>query len=356
MPAIRKDDIETPALILDLDILEENIRKMSAYLEDKNAKLRPHYKTHKCPTIAHMQIRAGAKGVSCAKLGEAETLAFAGIHDILIANQVVDSAKIHRLAALANNNRITVCVDNKHNITELSQAAKIYGSTIYILVEIDIGMRRCGVDTKEEALELAELVCKSEGLIFEGLQAYSGQINHMIDFNERVESFQKANKKITEAKNYLEANGICIKEISGVSTGGYNIFGENTIWTEMQTGSYVFMDTSYDTLGLEFKKALSVLTTVIHKQPGSAVTDAGIKACSTDNGLPVIRDHPGLGMVLNEEHGKIQDINDELRYLQKIEYYPSHSCTTVNLYDNFHCVRKGLLEAIWPISGRGKGC
>ena len=355
MPVTRMDQIETPALLVDMDVLEANIRKMAAYFRGKRAKLRPHYKTHKSPAIAHMQMAEGAKGITCAKLGEAQTLAEAGIRDILIANQIADSQKIDRLAGLAKNVKMTVCVDNAQNIKELSLAAAAHGSTIYALVEVEVGMQRCGVNSKEEALSLARQVSASKGLVFEGLQAYAGQLSHIPEHEARVKGTGEAEMQVLKVRNYLESNGFNVNEVSGAGTGTYNIPGDKEIWTEIQAGSYVFMDTDYIKLDLGFETALTVLASVIHKRHGYAITDAGLKVCCQENGPPALRGLPGLQVLaLSEEHGKIQDAKNELKYLQKVEYIPSHCCATVNLHDYYHCVRGGLLEAVWPVSGRGK--
>jgi D-serine deaminase-like pyridoxal phosphate-dependent protein len=353
MAGIRKEDIETPALLIDMDLLEYNIKLMADYMKDKKAKLRPHYKTFKCPTIAHMQIRAGAKGICCAKLGEAETLVKAGIQDVLIANQVVDPVKVSRLAGLARIAKLSVAVDNLDNVRALSKAAKEHGSTIYVLVEVDVGMKRCGVNTREDVYNLAKLINDSEGLVFEGIQAYEGHVILNPDINVRRRGVEEMVKKVGGIKDFLEKKGIKVNEISGGGTGTYNITGDNTIWTEIQAGSYVFMDTSYNQLGLSFKNALTVYTEVIHKRKGMAITDAGMKACTTDHGMPSVKGYPSMSVQLHEEHGLITDQKDELSYMQKIEYIPGHCCTTVNLYDQYYCVRNGLLEAVWPITGRG---
>jgi len=349
------EQIETPALLVDLDIMEDSIQKMDAYFTERKAKLRPHFKTHKCTEISMMQMAAGAKGITCAKLSEAEVLAKAGIEDILIANQVVDTQKLGRLAELARSKRITVCVDNAENVADISKAAEKCGSTIYIFIEIDIGMNRCGIFTKEEALLLANQIMSAPGLVFEGFQAYAGQISHEADLDARKRGVDEAIETVTNIKTHLEKNGITAKEISGASTGTYNITGDNTIWTEIQAGSYVFMDTDYERLDLGFENSLSVLTTVINKRPGIAITDAGQKVCCITKGRPVIKGHPGLIVTsLNEEHGKIKDENDSLSYLQKIEYIPSHCCSTVNLHDTLYGIRKGVLEKTMLIDGRGK--
>jgi D-serine deaminase-like pyridoxal phosphate-dependent protein len=354
---ILKAMIETPALVIDLDILAKNIRTMASYMEKKRAQLRPHFKTYKCPTISHMQITAGAKGITCAKLSEAELLVAAGIQDVLIANQVVDPVKINRLAALAGGDaKITVAVDAERNIEDLSRAADFYGSTLYVLIEVDVGMGRCGINSKEEALRLAEKIVSSQGLSFEGIQAYEGHLQFIPDFEKRRSGVEAMVEKVGSIKEHLESRGIPVREISGAGTGTYNITGDNTIWTEIQAGSYVFMDTAYNKIGLEFENALTILTTVIHKRTGFAVCDAGMKVCSVDHGLPEISKFPKCSIHggLAEEHGIIADPEDALNYLQKIEYIPSHCCTTVNLYDCYYCVRNEKLEAVWPITGRGK--
>ena len=349
-----KEQIETPALVIDMDKLEANIRRMSEYLAGKKAKLRPHFKTHKSPTIAHMQMAAGAKGLTCSKLGEAEVLAAAGIYDILIANEIVDKNKLYRLAGLAKRARIGVCVDNLDNVTELSEAACAFGSTIYVHIEITVGSERCGINTKEEALALAKQISQSKGLVFEGFQAYAGHIQHKPDMDERVKGVQAAIAKVGAIKEHLEKNGIPVKEISGGGTGTYNITGDNTIWTEIQAGSYIFMDTHYNQLGLDFESSLTILTTVMHKRPGTTIADAGQKVCCKTMGAPAIKNYPGLSAILSDEHGRIVDEKDALKYLQRIEYIPSHCCTTVNLHDYYYCVRGNLWETTWPILGRGK--
>ena len=330
---------------------------MSDYFSQKKSKLRPHYKTHKCPTIAHQQINRGAKGITCATLGEAETLIAAGIQDILIANQIVDPQKIYRLAGLARgDSKITVAVDNEDNIRELSTAASAVGSTLYVLVEVNVGADRCGVNSPSEVLVLAKQIHAAQGLIFEGFQAYAGQLSHNPDFQERQEGVRRKIEKVKEMVGLLRQNGLSVNQISGAGTGTYNITGNDTLWTEIQAGSYVFMDTHYNELKLDFENSLTVLTTVIHKRPGVVVTDAGMKACTIENGPPIIKSHPHIKPFkrLSEEHGLLLDEKDELAFKQKIEYLPSHCCTTVNLHDTYYCIRDGFLEKTWPISARGR--
>ena len=357
MTPTTKEEMETPALLIDLDFLEYNIATMAKFINNKKAKLRPHFKTHKCPTISHKQINAGAKGITCAKLGEAETLVLAGIKDVLIANTIVQPSKIMRLASLAHGDaKISVAADNQQNISFLSEAATTVGSTIHVLVEVDIGMERCGVNTPEEVLLLARKILEASGLVFEGIQAYEGHLVYNTDIEARRQGVRKGADKLNKIKAFIENNGISANQVSGGGTGTYNITGNDMIWTEIQAGSYIFMDTIYERLGLDFKNALSILATVIHKRSGMAVTDAGLKVCSTEQGPPRIKKYPHLKFhdELSEEHGTIIDPRDELTYLKKIEYIPSHCCTTVNLHDHFYCMRNGYLESVWPISARGK--
>jgi D-serine deaminase-like pyridoxal phosphate-dependent protein len=354
---IRKNQIETPALLIDLDIYERNLKTMSDYFSPKKSKLRPHYKTHKCPAIAHQQIKRGAKGITCATLGEAETLIAAGIDDILIANQIVEQSKIYGLAGLARGDaRISMAADNAENIRELSEAASAVGSTLYVLVEVNVGSNRCGVNTPSEALGLAQQIDASAGLVFEGLQAYAGQLSHNPDFKERQDGVRRKIEKVQGIVDVLRSHGLSVNQISGGGTGTYNITGDDTLWTEIQAGSYVFMDTYYNELELIFENSLTVLTTVIHKRPGAAVTDGGMKACTLENGSPMIKNYPHIKPFkrLSEEHGLFADEKDELAFKQKVEYIPSHCCTTVNLYNRYHCIRNGFLEKTWPIAGRGR--
>lgn len=348
------DGIETPALLVDMDALEWNIKVMADFMKGRRVRLRPHFKTHKSPAICHMQLAAGAKGICCAKLGEAEVLLTTGVPDVLIANQIVDPAKITRLAGLARGARVTVCADNEKNIADLSAACARAGSTLHVLVEVDVGMNRCGVKTAEEAVSLAERIASAPGLHFEGIQAYEGHLVQLPKIEDRKAGVRKMLEEIGRVKSLMEKAGLTVKEISGGGTATYNITGDDTIWTEIQAGSYVFMDTSYDEMGLPFRESLSLLATVIHTHPGRAVTDAGMKVCSTDHGQPSLKGHPGMEVKTNEEHGIVTDAAGVLTYAQKVEYLPSHCCTTVNLHDRYYCVRNGALEAVWPIPGRGR--
>jgi len=358
-PGMRMEQLDTPALIVDLDILERNIAQMADFFAGQRAALRPHIKTHKTPAIAHMQLKAGAIGITCAKVGEAEVMAKAGIRDILIANQVVGQVKIDRLMDLARHADVTVAVDDARNVTDLSRAASAKGVVVRTLVEVDIGMKRCGVPAGEPALELARQVTASPGLRLAGLMGYEGHLVLISDYEERQREVRTALKPLSDTADLLRRHGLPVDIISGGGTGTYDITGSYPMMTEIEAGSYVFMDTTYHAVRPEFGISLTLLATVISRpQPGYIVTDAGLKALSKEFGWPGLVNVPGADMrYLSEEHGVIDLTDPEAVDLQpgdKVRFIPSHCCTTVNLHDKLYAVRKGVVEAIWPISARGK--
>ena len=278
--------LNTPALVLDVNILKANMEAMKRLLEGSTLKLRPHYKSHKCAALAKWQIENGAIGMTCAKLSEAEDLCDIGVEDILIANQIVEPAKVRRLAELAANCRLTVCVDDADNINALSVAAQNCGSTVHCLVEYDIGMERCGVVENGEVLALAKQILASKNLTFDGLQAYAGHISHIEDINVRKKMTAENFKKVRELISYLKENGVDVKTVSGGSTGTAEIKVLEGLYTELQAGSYLFMDATYRTLDLPFKNSLFLLTTVVSSREGLTVVDAGVKTCGIDQGMP----------------------------------------------------------------------
>ncbi len=236
--------VDTPALLVDFDALKANIDLMASFFADKPCKLRPHFKSHKCTHIAQMQMDAGAVGITCAKLGEAEVVADAGITDILIANQIVGDAKMDRLAALARRANPMVAVDNPDNVRDLSRAASDAGVTIRVLVEVDIGMNRCGVAPGPAAVGLAWLVSSSPGLTFEGLQGYEGHLVLLPDKAERAEKTREAMKMLVDTRKAIEDSGLPARIVSGGGTGTYSITGDIPGMDEIQAGSYALMDWS----------------------------------------------------------------------------------------------------------------
>ena len=330
--------LSTPALIVDVNTLQANVKAMGNILGNSTLKLRPHYKSHKCADLAKMQIENGAIGMTCAKLSEAEDLCDIGIEDILIANQIVDPAKIRKLADLAKHCRLTVCVDNIENIDALSQAAKNCGTTIHCLVEYDIGMARCGVVDKEAVFALAKHICDCDNLIFDGLQAYAGHISHIEDYDTRNQMTAQNYSKIKEVVLYLKENGIAVTTVSGGSTGTSAIKAQEGLYTELQAGSYLFMDATYRNLALPFQNSLFVLTTVVSRRNGLTVVDAGVKTCGTDQGMPALYQGSADEIVASEEHFQLHNYTEKTAVGEKIRLIPSHCCSTVNLYDKIYLV------------------
>ncbi len=361
IPAIGRPviEIDTPALLVDLPVMEKNIQTMADFFADKPAKLRPHAKTHKCPIVAQKQLDAGnAVGITCAKLGEAEMLVAGGIRDILIANQIIGPVKIGRLMGLARQARMMVAVDNLANAHELAAAALAAEVELRVLLEVNICMDRCGVEPGEPALELASKLNQIKGIKFTGLQGYEGHLVMVGDPEERKTRTLAAMKELVDTRRLLERNGIPVAIVSGGGTGTFYITGAIPGIDEIQAGSYVFMDTKYRSVGIEFETAMTVLTTVISRpNPYTAVTDAGLKVITSEFGMPLIKGMPEAKLTkLSEEHGKIEFEKPYhgLRVGDKIECIPSHGCTTINLHDHYLVTREGRLEGVWTIAGRGQ--
>jgi D-serine deaminase-like pyridoxal phosphate-dependent protein len=339
--------------------MEENLRRMADFFRGREAQLRPHAKTHKCPIIAQKQLDLGAIGITCAKLGEAEVLVEAGISDILIANQIVGRPKIARLTDLAQEANLMVAVDDPENIQSLSQAASANGVGLRVLVEVDIGMGRCGVSPGQAARNLAEQTSRSPGLSFAGLMGYEGHLVFVPSLKERTRRCQEAMALLLETRDLIERSGLPVSVVSGGGTGTYAITGALSGITEVQAGSYLFMDGRYRGIeGLDdFDIALTLLTTVISRpNEKRAIIDAGMKAVTHEFGLPTVKGQAGAKLIaLAEEHGIIQfeEPDNQLKVGDKIELIPSHGCTTINLHDFYYAIRHSVLEAIWPIAGRG---
>ncbi len=349
------ENIQTPALILDKKILLENIKAMNSLLEGSNMKLRPHYKSHKCDYLAHLQIQNGAKGMTCAKLSEAIDLADSGIEDILIANQIVDPKKIRRLADLAGDCRLTVCVDDADNIKMLSEAAIASGNTIHCLIEYEVGMQRCGVSSKEEVLKLAELIEKSENLVFDGLQVYAGHISHVENLAEREEATLNNYTKIKDVISFLNKHNISVNIVSGGSTGTAQVKVKDGIYNELQAGSYLFMDATYKNLNLPFENSLFILSTVVSKKNGLTVVDSGVKTCGVDQGMPEIVGNEAELIVASEEHFQLHNLKNPLGIGEKVKLIPGHCCSTVNLFDKIYLVDGDTVVDRIIITAKGIG-
>ena len=355
------NQIDTPALLIDLDVMERNIDTMARFFRTIPAELRPHEKTHKCPVIAHKQIEAGAIGITCAKLGEAEAMVEAGIRDVLIANQVVGEPKVTRLVNLAKHSDVIVAVESYENVTHLAEAARAKGVRLNVLVEVDVGNNRCGTTPGEPTLELAREVASHSSLNLRGLLGYEGFCQNIQDIGERREKAHGAMEKLVSTKELLEDRGLDMEIVSAGGTGTHMITGKYPGVTEVEAGSYIFMDATYRRVeGLEpYDYALTVLTTITSlPRPGVAICDAGLKAITFEprRPLPPVKDMDGVTYErASEEHGRLKVEPDSgLKIGDKIEVVVSHCCTNVNLYDHYHCVRDGSLEAVWRISARGR--
>lgn len=352
-----KSTIPTPALLIDKAAMEFNLETMADFFRHRSAKLRPHFKTHKSPQLALLQIEKGAIGLTCAKLSEAEVLAEAGVNSILIANQVIDPRKIIRLAEIAKQTQVIVAVDQEANLRKIANAAQTAGSIVEIVIEVDVGMSRCGVLPGEPALPLARLANQLQGVRFAGLLGYEGHTVFEIDPQKRQENVLQAMGKLTGTADLLRQAGLEVEIVSAGGTGTAFLSGDFPGITEIEAGSYPFMDAKYNQLGLPFRQALTLLATVISTPaPQRAITDAGMKALTSDNGLPEVSGLPGVKLLrLSEEHGLLEVDPEQARFQpgDRIEIIPSHVCTTVNLHERYIVMQDGLVQDIWPISGRG---
>lgn len=357
-------DVDTPALMIDLDAFEANIAALAKTVSDFGVRLRAHSKTHKCPEIARRQIAAGAVGICCQKVGEAEAMVAGGIEDVLVTNQIWGERKLARLAALAEKARISVLADDAGNIRDLAQAARDAGVTLHVYVEIDVGAGRCGVNPGLPAVELARLVNDEEGLHFAGLQAYHGSAQHIRTANERGAAIGAACDKVRETLAEMQAAGIEVPIVTGAGTGSFRFEAASGLYQEIQCGSYIFMDADYaqnmDQRGdpfTEFRHSLYVLVTVMSAtKPGRAVVDAGHKALGNDQGMPWVADIPGARYQgPSDDHGTLvlDDAARDVMLGEKIRLIPGHCDPTVNLYDWFVVIQGGRVVDLWEISGRG---
>jgi D-serine deaminase-like pyridoxal phosphate-dependent protein len=361
---LHKNEIDTPALLLDVETMEHNLNKMADYFKGVDADLRPHVKLHKAtPFLAHKQLQAGAIGLTCAKLAEAETLGAAGIKDILIANQVVGRRKINRLVNLATYTDIMVAVDNYDNVAALSQAAQTKGVHLRVLVEVNIGHNRCGVEPYEPALALSKAVDQALGLKYMGLMGYDGHCTMRVTEEERGPLARKANTLLADTRRYIEEEGQKIEIVSGGGSFTYNYAAETAGVTEVQAGTYLLMDTAFKEKGVrDFDRTLTILGTVTSRPswPGAedlAIIDVGNKAIDTCWGLPEVK-HPegATAFSLSQEHGRVrvEELALGLKVGDKIELWVHNANGTINLYDKFYAMRDDVVAAVWEIGARGK--
>jgi D-serine deaminase-like pyridoxal phosphate-dependent protein len=355
-------DVDTPALILDLDAFERNLELLDASLAGRKIRVRPHAKSHKCPKIALAQLARGAVGVCCQKVSEAEAMVEGGVPDVLIANEVVGAAKLTRLAALARRARVAVCADDASNVAALDAAARDAGVRLDVLVEVNVGANRCGVEPGEPAAVLAAKIAAARNLRFAGLQAYQGAAQHVRKVEERRAAIERAVANVKASVAAIERAGMKCERVTGAGTGTYAFEATSGVYDEIQPGSYVFMDVDYGRnewteSGIpRFDNSLFVWTTVMSRPAAErAVVDAGLKASSVDSGMPRVAGLEGAEYVkASDEHGMLAlGPGARVAVGDKLKLIPGHCDPTVNLYDHFVCIRRGVVEDIWPITARG---
>lgn len=368
---MRVDEIDTPALVVDLDACDRNLARMADFARARGMRLRPHAKMHKTPALALEQVRLGAVGACCQKVSEAEAMVDGGIEDVFITNEIVGHAKLARLAALARRARIGVCVDDAGNVADLDAAARAAGVTLDVYIEIDVGAKRCGVVPGASALALARSVATHPGLRLMGLQAYHGRAQHLRSETERRAAIESATAAAAQTRDTIVAAGLPCPIVSGAGTGTYEIESASGVYNELQAGSYAFMDADYarNDCAAPFEHALFVLATVMSRggAPEGAVVervvvDAGLKAHSVDSGLPVVHaDAAGQRLAglefrsASDEHGVVAVAAGAAAPAlgAKLRLVPGHIDPTVNLHDWIVGVRGGRVESVWPVAARG---
>lgn len=361
----RIDDVDTPALLMDLDAFEANLAQVHKRILDAGLQVRVHAKAHKCPALALRQIAAGANGICCQKVSEAEVFVAAGLPDVLITNQLAGRRKVERVALLAKRARIGLCVDDAVHVQQIGDAAGKFDATVEILIEVDIGHGRCGVEDEHAALRLAQEIARySPHLKFAGIHAFRGSAQHMREPQARRDAVVQAVAKVRKVVQLLKQNGFSCATITGGGTGTYAYEADSGLYTEVQPGSYVLMDTDYaanrpdETVGA-LRQVLFGLCTVISVHRTHAVLDGGLKAFAVDQGLPRIVRAGWSVKTLSDEHTVIvPDASADadatpLRVGDKVMLIPSHCDPTVNLHDWLVAYRGDVVEELWPVLARG---
>ena len=361
-------DLPTPALVIDEEAMESNLDKMASFYQGKRAKLRPHTKTHKCPILAKKQIAKGAVGVCAAKVGEAEVMVEAGIENVLITSPVVTRDKMERVVALAKKSPgVSIVVDQERNVRDFDDAARSAGVTLPVLIDLNVGTDRTGIALGKPALDLAETIRRNSSLKFLGLQAYAGHLQHLRGFDYRRQASEATMGRAVELRRTLEKAGFEVPILTGGGTGTYNIDSEIDGITDVQVGSYLFMDVNYRNVGGQngpiyddFRPSLLVLATAISQPAKGRITiDAGYKAFATDQEPPDPLSLPGVSYRwAGDEHGVLEFRDPrgpgEVKLGDKVLLIASHCDPTVNLYDHYYPFRNERVEEMWPISARGR--
>jgi D-serine deaminase-like pyridoxal phosphate-dependent protein len=353
-----KWDLDTPALVLDVELVERNLAAMAELGRRLGKHIRPHVKTHKTPWLARLQMQHGAIGVSAAKLGEVEAMIQGGVTEILLTSEIAGPRKVARLLALSRHAHLINVVDDFAAAAVIAAAFEADGRALEILVDVNVGTNRTGVDWGEPAVAFAQEIASLPGLRFRGFQGYEGHLQHIYDEAEREAACRAAMERLGTTARLAREAGLPVEIVSTAGTGTARFAAQSAEVTELQPGSYVVMDSDYGRVGgLDFAHSLTILTTVIsHASPDRAVCDAGHKTASVDSGMPVVKDRPGVTYVrASDEHGNlaIEPTAGPLKVGDRLELIPSHCDPTINLHDVFYVVRNDTLEAVWPIAARG---
>lgn len=353
------EELETPILVIDLDAMERNLATMMNIINSSGVQLRPHLKTAKSPALAQKMIQAGAVGICCAKLSEAEVMANAGISDILLTSEVAGFGKYERLVALAARlPKFKAVVDSPHAVESIATVARERGVTVNLMIELDVHTGRSGQVTPAGVLKLADTIRETECVELAGIHAYAGHAQIKPEENRR-DLNSDAMQLLGETVELLREHNHAIPILSGGGTGSVRIDVETGLLNEVQAGSFLLMDTVYRDAGVEFENALSCLSTVISRPTAErAVCDAGVKTLTRDGGTPEVINRPGVYYLRgSDEHGSLEvrpdEIESDLPVGAVISILPSHVCTTINQHDVMVGVRNGVVETIWPVEARG---
>jgi D-serine deaminase-like pyridoxal phosphate-dependent protein len=358
-------DLETPAVVVDLDVMDRNLTRMAAYCREQKLLLRPHTKSHKIPELAKRQLAGGATGITVAKLGEAEVMLNAGITDILIAYPIVGEKKTAHLARLAEEATITVALDSEAAARGVSAAAERQGTTIKVLVEMDVGFGRCGLGNEKDLLALAQTIADLPAVEFRGVMFFPGHFG--VGPEQRAALRVQVNDFLDRTLETFARAGVLIPIVSGGSTpSAYEselFHGVN----EVRPGMYIFNDRNTVAISAASLNdcALSVLVTVVSTAvSGHAIVDGGSKTFSSDRfqaadgiGFGLVKEDPAAVVErLTEEHGHLDVEHSERRYRvgERLSIIPNHVCTTVNMHDEIYGVRGEQVETVWRVEGRGK--
>lgn len=353
LPPLSLASLDSPSLLLNLDVLDKNLQTLSRRLNGK--KLRVHFKSMKCGQLASYLMGQGIHSFLCAKLNEAEVLAAAGVKDIFIANQLVGKKKLARLAALTKKAQTAVLVDCDEHINALAEAAREHGVRLSVLVEVEIGMNRCGAFPGEPVINLVQKIVQTPGLQFVGLQGYDGHLQLCPDKDEQRQRALAGMKLFSDTRRELEKLGIAVPLVTGGGTGTFEYALATEGVDEIQPGSFLLMDAIYSTIRPEFEPSLTVLATVISRRPGLYILDAGTKAISKDFCLPTIKGKPDEKVIkLSEEHTRVECTGPLPEIGETREVITGHCCGTMNLHREVVAIRNQAIVGKWPVEASGR--